>query len=104
MGITAENLAEQYQVSREAQDTLAVRSQNLEEASRAAGRLKEEIAPVTIKSRKGEIIISDDEYIRTGVNRDSVSAVRPAFKKDGPGNEANEIGRGECRERVWQNV
>src|SRR3546814_5737178 len=83
MGITAENLAEQYQVSREAQDTLAVRSQNLAEASRAAGRFKDEIAPVTIKSRKGEIIISDDEYIRTGVTLDSVSAVRPAFKKHG---------------------
>src|SRR3546814_17135442 len=55
MGITAENLAEQYQVSREAQDTLAVRSQNLAEASRAAGRFKDEIAPVTITSRKGEI-------------------------------------------------
>src|SRR3546814_7979609 len=66
MGITAENLAEQYQVSREAQDTLAVRSQNLAEASSAAGRFKDEIAHVTIKSRKGEIIISDDEYIRTG--------------------------------------
>ncbi|HEY9580101.1 MAG TPA: acetyl-CoA C-acetyltransferase [Rhizorhapis sp.] len=92
MGITAENLAEQYQVSREAQDTLAVRSQNLAEASRAAGRFKDEIAPVTIKSRKGEIIISDDEYIRTGVTLDSVSAVRPAFKKDGTVTAANASG------------
>src|SRR3546814_312793 len=92
MGITAENLAEQYQISREAQDTLAVRSQNLAEASRAAGRFKDEIAPVTIKSRKGEIIISDDEYIRTGVTLDSVSAVRPAFKKDGTVTAANASG------------
>src|SRR3546814_15363316 len=82
----------QYQVSREAQDTLAVRSQNLAEASRAAGRFKDEIAPVTIKSRKGEIIISDDEYIRTGVTLDSVSAVRPAFKKDGTVTAANASG------------
>src|SRR3546814_17794257 len=99
MGITAENLAEQYQVSREAQDTLAVRSQNLAEASRAAGRFKDEIAPVTIKSRKGEIIISDDEYIRTGVTLDSVSAVRPAFKKAGTVTAANARGINRSEER-----
>src|SRR3546814_5016441 len=92
MGISVENLAEQYHVSREAQDTLAVRSQNLAESSRSSGLFKDEFAPVTIKSRKGEIIISDDEYIRTGVTLDSVSAVRPAFKKDGTVTAANASG------------
>lgn len=92
MGITAENLAEQYQISREAQDAFAVRSQNLAEAARAAGRFKDEIAPVTVKTRKGETIVADDEYIRTGVTLDSVNGVRPAFKKDGTVTAANASG------------
>jgi len=92
MGITAENLAEQYQVTREAQDAFAVRSQNLAEAARAAGRFKDEIAPVTVKTRKGETIVADDEYIRAGVTIDSVSGVRPAFKKDGTVTAANASG------------
>jgi acetyl-CoA C-acetyltransferase len=92
MGITAENLAEQYQVTREAQDTFAVRSQNLAEAARAAGRFKDEIAPVTVKTRKGETVVADDEYIRSGVTIDSVSGVRPAFKKDGTVTAANASG------------
>src|SRR3546814_6096901 len=77
MGITAENLAEQYQVSRAAPDTLAVQSQTLADASRAAGRFMADIAPVTINSRKGEIICSDDGFIRTGDTVDRVSAFRP---------------------------
>ncbi len=92
MGITAENLAEQYQVTREMQDEFSVRSQNLAEAARAAGRFKDEIVPVTIKGRKGDTIVADDEYIRAGVTLDSVSGVRPAFKKDGTVTAANASG------------
>ncbi len=92
MGITAENLAEKYQVTREAQDEFSVASQNKAEAARAAGRFKDEIAAVTIKGRKGDTIVSDDEYIRTGVTVDSVSGVKPAFKKDGTVTAANASG------------
>ncbi len=92
MGITAENLAERYQVTREAQDAFSVASQNKAEAARAAGRFKDEIAPVTIKGRKGDTIVADDEYIRTGVTIDSVSGVKPAFKKDGTVTAANASG------------
>ena len=92
MGITAENLAEKYQVTREAQDEFSVASQNKAEAARAAGRFKDEIAAVTIKGRKGDVIVSDDEYIRAGVTIDSVSGVKPAFKKDGTVTAANASG------------
>lgn len=92
MGITAENLAEQYQVTRDDQDGFAVRSQNLAEAARAAGHFVNEIAPVTIKGRKGDTIVDQDEYIRTGVTLDSISGVRPAFKKDGTVTAANASG------------
>ena len=92
MGITAENLAEQYQVTRADQDAFAVRSQNLAEAARAGGRFKDEIAPVTIKGRKGDTIVSDDEYIKAGVTVESVSGLRPAFKKDGTVTAANASG------------
>ncbi|MGW8137268.1 acetyl-CoA C-acetyltransferase [Sphingomonas zeae] len=92
MGITAENLAEQYQVTRDEQDRFAVRSQNLAEKARGEGRFKDEIAPVTIKGRKGETIVADDEYIRAGATIESVSGVRPAFKKDGTVTAANASG------------
>lgn len=92
MGITAENLAERYQITREEQDAFSVASQNKAEAARAAGRFKDEIAPVTIKGRKGDTIVSDDEYIRSGVTIDSVSGVKPAFKKDGTVTAANASG------------
>jgi acetyl-CoA C-acetyltransferase len=92
MGITAENLAEQYQITRAAQDDFSVRSQNLADAARSSGRFKDEIAPVTIKGRKGDTIVADDEYIRAGVTIDSVSGVRPAFKKDGTVTAANASG------------
>ena len=92
MGITAENLAEQYQITRGAQDAFSVRSQNLAESARAAGRFRDEIAPVTIVGRKGDTIVADDEYIRSGVTIDSVSGVRPAFKKDGTVTAANASG------------
>lgn len=92
MGITAENLAEQYQVTRADQDSFAVRSQNLAEKARADGRFKDEIVPVTIKTRKGETVVDQDEYIRAGATLDSVSGLRPAFKKDGTVTAANASG------------
>jgi len=92
MGITAENLAEQYQVTRGEQDEFAVRSQNLAEKARADGRFKDEIAPVTVKTRKGETIVADDEYIRAGATVDSVAGLRPAFKKDGTVTAGNASG------------
>ncbi len=92
MGITAENLAEQYQVTRSEQDAFSVASQNKAEAARGSGRFKDEIAPVTIAGRKGDTIVSDDEYIRAGATIESVSAVRPAFKKDGTVTAANASG------------
>jgi acetyl-CoA C-acetyltransferase len=92
MGITAENLAEQYQITREMQDAFSVRSQNLADAARSSGRFRDEIVPVTIKGRKGDTIVADDEYIRAGVTIDSVSGVRPAFKKDGTVTAANASG------------
>jgi acetyl-CoA C-acetyltransferase len=92
MGITAENLAEQYQVTRADQDGFAVRSQNLAEAARAEGRFKDEIAPVTVKGRKGDTVVADDEYIRAGATVDGVSGLRPAFKKDGTVTAANASG------------
>jgi acetyl-CoA C-acetyltransferase len=92
MGITAENLAEQYQVTRAEQDAFAVASQNKAEAARSAGRFKDEIAPVTLKTRKGETVVEDDEYIRAGATLDGVSGLRPAFKKDGTVTAANASG------------
>ena len=92
MGITAENLAEQYQVTRGEQDSFSVASQNKAEAARGSGRFKDEIAPVTIKGRKGDTVVADDEYIRAGATIDSVSGVRPAFKKDGTVTAANASG------------
>lgn len=92
MGITAENVAEMYQISRSAQDEFAVASQNKASAARAAGRFKAEIAPVTVKGRKGDTIIDTDEYIRDGVTLDSVSGLRGAFKKDGTVTAANASG------------
>ena len=92
MGITAENLAEQYQVTRGDQDAFAVASQNKAEAARGAGRFKDEIAPVTLKTRKGETLVEDDEYIRAGATLDGVSGLRPAFKKDGTVTAANASG------------
>ena len=92
MGITAENLAEQYQVTRGEQDEFSVASQNKAEAARSAGRFSDEIAAVTVRGRKGDTVVEDDEYIRAGVTLDSVSGVRPAFKKDGTVTAANASG------------
>jgi acetyl-CoA C-acetyltransferase len=92
MGITAENLAEQYQVTRGEQDAFAVASQNKAEAARAAGKFRDEIAPVTIKGRKGDTVVADDEYIRAGATVEGVAGLRPAFKKDGTVTAANASG------------
>ena len=92
MGVTAENLAEKFQISREAQDQFAVASQNKAEAARAAGRFKDEIVPVTIKGRKGDTVVDSDEYIRTGATLAAMQALRPAFKKDGTVTAGNASG------------
>ncbi|MGC4252576.1 MAG: acetyl-CoA C-acetyltransferase [Sphingobium sp.] len=92
MGVTAENLAEKYQISRDAQDQFAVASQNKAEAARAAGRFKDEITPVTIKGRKGDTIVDSDEYIRTGATLETMQALKPAFKKEGTVTAGNASG------------
>jgi acetyl-CoA C-acetyltransferase len=92
MGITAENLAEQHQITREMQDEFAAGSQQKASAARASGRFKDEIAPVTVKGRKGDTIMDTDEFIRDGVTAESLSALRPAFKKDGTVTAANASG------------
>ena len=92
MGITAENVAEQCQVTREQQDAFAVRSQNLASAARAAGRFKDEIAPVTVKGRKGDTVVEADEYIRDNATVEAMAGLKPAFKKDGSVTAANASG------------
>ena len=92
MGVTAENLAAEYQITRENQDEFAVRSQNLAEKARDAGRFKDEIAAVTVKGRKGDTVVDTDEYIRSGATVESVAGLRPAFKKDGTVTAANASG------------
>ncbi|MEW5963329.1 MAG: acetyl-CoA C-acetyltransferase [Pseudomonadota bacterium] len=79
MGNTAENVARQWQITRDEQDKFAVASQNKAEAARKAGKFKDEIVPVTIKTRKGETVVSDDEYIKDGVTLESVAKLKPAF-------------------------
>ncbi|WP_374650812.1 acetyl-CoA C-acetyltransferase [Rhizorhabdus sp.] len=92
MGITAENLAEKYQIGREEQDRFAVASQNKAEAARAAGRFADEIVPVTVKTRKGETVVDQDEYIRAGATLEAMAGLKPAFKKDGTVTAANASG------------
>jgi acetyl-CoA C-acetyltransferase len=92
MGITAENLAEQYQITRGDQDEFAVASQNKAERARSEGRFRDEIAAVTIKGRKGDTIVDADEYIRAGATLDGIAGLRPAFKKDGTVTAANASG------------
>ena len=93
MGITAENIAEKYSISREKQDELAVASQNKAEAAQAAGKFKEEIVPISIPQRKGDpVVIDTDEFIKKGANIETISKQRPAFKKDGTVTAANASG------------
>jgi acetyl-CoA C-acetyltransferase len=92
MGQTAENIAARWQITREDQDKFAVSSQNRAEAAQKAGKFKDEIAPVTIKGRKGDTVVEDDEYIRHGVTLDSVAGLKPAFNKEGSVTAANASG------------
>jgi acetyl-CoA C-acetyltransferase len=92
MGITAENLAEKYQITREEQDIFAAASQNKAEAARAAGKFAGEIAPVTVKGRKGDTIVDTDEYIRAGSTVEAMAALKPAFRKDGTVTAGNASG------------
>jgi acetyl-CoA C-acetyltransferase len=92
MGTTAENVAKQWQITREQQDQFAVASQNKAEAAQKAGKFKDEIAPVTIKTRKGDVVVEEDEYIKHGVTMDSVGKLRPAFDKEGTVTAGNASG------------
>ena len=93
MGITAENVAERFNVTREMQDEFALQSQNKAEAAQAAGKFNDEIVPVSIPQRKGDpIVFNQDEFIRKGATLDSIKKPRPAFKKDGTVTAANASG------------
>jgi len=83
MGNTAENVARQYQITRSQQDEFAVHSQQKAEAAQKAGKFKDEIVPVTIKSRKGDIVVDTDEYPRHGATIEAMAKLKPAFEKDG---------------------
>ncbi|MFZ5718875.1 MAG: acetyl-CoA C-acetyltransferase [Pseudomonadota bacterium] len=92
MGQTAENIAARWQITREDQDRFAVVSQNRAEAAQKAGKFKGEIAPVTVKGRKGDTIVDQDEYIRHGATLEAMAGLRPAFAKDGSVTAANASG------------
>jgi acetyl-CoA C-acetyltransferase len=92
MGNTAENVARQWQITRDTQDAFAVASQNKAEKAQGAGKFKDEIAPVTIATRKGDQVVSEDEYIKKGVTLDQVAKLKPAFAKDGTVTAANASG------------
>ncbi|WP_320195717.1 acetyl-CoA C-acetyltransferase [Agrobacterium rosae] len=92
MGITAENIARQWQLSRDEQDQFAVTSQNRAEAAQAAGRFAEEIVPFVIKGRKSDVTVDADEYIRAGASFETMSKLRPAFDKDGTVTAGNASG------------
>jgi acetyl-CoA C-acetyltransferase len=92
MGNTAENVARQWQITRQQQDEFAVGSQNKAEAAQKAGRFKDEITPVTIKARKGDIVVDADEFPKHGTTLDGISKLRPAFAKDGTVTAANASG------------
>jgi len=92
MGITAENIARQWQLSRDEQDQFAVSSQNKAEAAQKAGRFQDEIVPFTIQTRKGDIIVDADEYIRHGATMEAMAKLRPAFDKEGTVTAGNASG------------
>ncbi|MCF2871226.1 acetyl-CoA C-acetyltransferase [Octadecabacter sp. G9-8] len=92
MGQTAENVAEQWQISRDMQDEFAVASQNKAEAAQKAGKFADEIVPFTVSTRKGDIITDADEYIRHGATIEAMAKMRPAFTKDGTVTAANASG------------
>jgi len=92
MGTTAENVAKQWQITRQQQDEFAVASQNKAEAAMKSGRFKDEIVPVTIKGRKGDTVVDTDEYPKAGVTIDGIGKLRPAFDKEGTVTAANASG------------
>ena len=92
MGNTAENVAKQWQITRQQQDEFAARSQNKAEAAQKAGKFKDEIAPVTVKSRKGDIVVDSDEYPKHGTTVEGIAKLRPAFDKEGTVTAANASG------------
>ncbi|MCP4317333.1 MAG: acetyl-CoA C-acetyltransferase [Hyphomicrobiales bacterium] len=92
MGNTAENVAERWQLTREDQDSFAVASQNKAEVAQKAGRFKDEIVPFTVKTRKGETVVDQDEYIRHGASMEQMGKLRPAFSKEGTVTAANASG------------
>ena len=92
MGTTAENVAQKWQITRDEQDKFAVASQNKAEAAQKAGRFNDEIAPVTVPSRKGDIVVEQDEYVRAGTTFDAVAKLKPAFSKDGTVTAGNASG------------
>ena len=92
MGQTAENVANQWQISREQQDEFALASQNKAEAAQKAGKFADEITPFTVKTRKGETIVDQDEYIRHGATLENMTKLRPAFAKDGSVTAGNASG------------
>ncbi|MDD3705165.1 MAG: acetyl-CoA C-acetyltransferase [Clostridiaceae bacterium] len=92
MGVTAENLAEKYNITREEQDAFAASSQNKAEAAIKEGRFKDEIVPVVIPSKKGDTIFDTDEFPRAGVTAEALAKLRPAFKKDGTVTAGNASG------------
>jgi acetyl-CoA C-acetyltransferase len=92
MGNTAENVAQQWQISRDMQDEFAVASQNKAEAAQKAGRFADEIVPYTVKTRKGDTVVEHDEYIRHGATLDAMAKLRPAFSKDGTVTAGNASG------------
>ena len=92
MGITAENLAEKYELTREMQDELAVQSQNKAEKARNEGKFVDEIVPVVISTRKGDVVVDTDEYIKDGMTMEKTAKLKPAFKKEGTVTAANASG------------
>jgi acetyl-CoA C-acetyltransferase len=92
MGITAENIARQWQLSRDEQDEFAVTSQNRAEAAQSAGRFADEIVPFIIKGRKADVTVDADEYIRAGATIDTMAKLRPAFDKEGTVTAGNASG------------
>ena len=92
MGITAENVAKEYQITRLQQDEFAAASQQKASAAQKAGKFKDEIAPVTVSSRKGDVVVSDDEYIRHDVSIETMAKLKPAFQKDGTVTAGNASG------------
>ena len=92
MGNTAENIASKWQIGREEQDRFAVASQNKAEAAQKAGRFKDEIVPVTVSTRKGDVVVAEDEFIRTGATYDALAKLRPAFSKEGTVTAGNASG------------